>query len=104
MHIVKETVLDVATFCADGSIEVRMQKRVVGDGVVVWQEPHRTVIDPFVSVDDQMAPVAQHLATMGFSGLTAEALDRLSRMATIQRASPAVQERMAKLAESRSTD
>jgi hypothetical protein len=58
--------LEAIQFAEDGTLLVRIQKRVCLDGEVLKEEWHRTSIPPGDSVDAQMAMVNDHLVKSGF--------------------------------------
>lgn len=50
------------TALENGSLSVRLNKQLVEDGVVIWSEPHRVVIEPGQDVDAVMQCVFDNLS------------------------------------------
>lgn len=92
MH--KEVLLDQVTLCADGSIGIKLNKRIIDDdGSVFFTEPHRTSVDVLGEVSDQIALVNAHLNGLGFPAVPDAALAKISALTNLHRADPAVQDR-----------
>jgi hypothetical protein len=67
-----ETVLDrIEINTGDGSVSVRLQKRVRNGDAVLSSEPHRTLFTPESDVDGTIALVNAHLEAMGFPAVSA---------------------------------
>lgn len=67
--IEKRTIVERVEILRDGTVQVRLAKLIVEDGVIITEPKwHRTLIEPGVSVEDTMAEVNRHLAEMGEAG------------------------------------
>lgn len=93
----RNTVLNQITLCADGSIGIQLLKQVVDNGEVLFSEPHRTVVDCFGDVAEQVAAVNAHLASMGYPAVPDEGVQRIEALRVIQNKSPDVQAKMAEV-------
>lgn len=64
----KQLILNQITLCADGSIGLQWLKQVTDPdtGVVLFSEPHRSVIDFDGDPDATWTSVATHLQQMGY--------------------------------------
>jgi hypothetical protein len=64
----KHLVLNQITLCADGSIGLQWLKQVIDPdtGMVLFSEPHRSVVDFDGDVDQQVQAVSNHLQQMGY--------------------------------------
>lgn len=91
MAIEKTTRLEAIQFTDDGTLLVRMQKRVIVDGEVMKEEWHRTAIPPDTDPDEQMNMVNAHLAAMGHGPVSAKHVD-IVRAATKVEHTPARKE------------
>ncbi|MER9164410.1 hypothetical protein [Mesorhizobium sp. M0715] len=90
----KEILLDQVTLCADGSVGIKLFKRVLNDdGSVLFSEPHRTSVDVLVEVNDQVALVNSHLEQMGFPHVPDSATAMVTKLVKLHRADPAVKAR-----------
>lgn len=58
----KRTVFSDTRVLADGTLEVRLEKQIVEDGVPILRHPHRVVIHPGDDADAIMAGIFAHLA------------------------------------------
>ena len=74
----KKALLDLIQFADDGTILVRMKKKISVDGEIMKEEFHRTSITPGTDPVAQMADVNNHLVTMGFSPVPENELTLLS--------------------------
>lgn len=99
----RNVILNQITLCADGSVGVQLMKQIIDDGEVIFQEPHRTVVDCFGDVEAQMAAVNAHLAKMGFPAVSVEGVERIAALRTVQIASPVVMEKMEEVRVERET-
>lgn len=81
--ISKRTVVKDVTVTEAGTLEVRMEKQVVEDGVVISKEYHRTTVAPDTDAGDQMAVVNLHLKAMGCVKVEDHEIDRVKRFAQI---------------------
>jgi hypothetical protein len=68
--IEKKTVLDQIEITANGTVQFRLAKLLVEDGVVLSREWHRSVIQPGGDVDKQMVIVNAHLVELGAAECT----------------------------------
>jgi hypothetical protein len=68
MALEKRTVLVSHEFMHEtGDLQLKFEKRVVDGDVILMREPHRSIVNPGVSVDDQIAAVSDHLVNhLGF--------------------------------------
>jgi len=82
--IEKRVVLSQIEVQPDGTIQVRLEKQVVEDDVVLSREYHRTVITPLTKVDSQFAAVNSHLAEMGWPPVDQAAVARLRKIAGVE--------------------
>lgn len=64
--MIKRTVIDRIEILQDGTVQLRLAKQVVDGEKILMSEPHRTVIEPGINADDQMAAVNAHLTAMGW--------------------------------------
>ena len=81
----KRTVLSQIEVPVGGAIQVRLEKQVVEDGVVLAKEYHRTVIEPGTEPEDQMAAVNEHLKTMGCAPVSGEDIARIRKLVAAAR-------------------
>lgn len=81
----KQIVLDQITLCADGSIGIRWLKQVTDPdtGEVLFSEPHRGMVDIDGDLDESLAAVNLHLASMGYMPPKGEAERAKSLVAQI---------------------
>lgn len=66
--ITLKSIIDQIEVTRDGVVQVRMLKCFFDDGNIIGHpDPayHRTIVEPGVSVDDQMAAVEMHLIGLG---------------------------------------
>lgn len=82
--IEKRTVFSRAECTAIGTLQIRLEKQMVENGVVLAKGYHRTVIEPGDDVDAQIARVNAHLVLMGCQPIDAEAVTRIKRLATAE--------------------
>lgn len=78
--IEKRTVIDQIEATRSGVLFLQFDKQIVEDGRVLSSEPHRTPLEPGVSLDAQMAAVNVHLVQMGFPSLEAAEVERARRI------------------------
>lgn len=93
----RNIVLNQITLCADGSIGIQLLKQVIDNGEVLFSEPHRTVVDCFGDVTEQVAAVNEHLASMGYPAVPDEGVQRIEALRVVQNMSPVVKARMAEV-------
>lgn len=93
----REIKLDQITFCADGSVGIRLLKQFVDNGEVLFSEPHRTVVEPLGDVSEQVAVVNAHLAGMGFPALPVTAQKLVEDLRAIHLEDDTVKARVAEM-------
>lgn len=93
----REIKLDQITFCADGSVGIRLLKQFVDNGEVLFSEPHRTVVEPLGDVAEQVAVVNAHLAGMSFPAIPSSALKLVEDLRAIHLEDDAVKARVAEI-------
>lgn len=54
--------------CDDGSLELCFAKRIVDDGVIEHEVPHRRVVDSDGDPDTEIDAVVTHLSSEGWNG------------------------------------
>ena len=84
MTLAKRVILSQIEVQPNGTLQVRLDKQVVEDDAVLSREYHRTVVEPGVKVDDQMAAVNQHLAAMGWPAADEAHVERIRRIAKVE--------------------
>lgn len=78
--IEKRTVIDQIEATRSGILFLKLQKQIVEDGRVLGSEPHRTPIEPGVSLDAQMRAVNAHLLQMGYAAVEPAEVERARRL------------------------
>lgn len=68
----RTTRLEALQYIDNGTLLIRILKRITLDDEVLKEEWHRTAIPPGVSVENQMTTVNAHLASMGFDEVPAD--------------------------------
>lgn len=64
MAIESEIKLAAIEFGEGGVVSVKLMKRLLADGVLIWEEPHRAVIASGVDPSTVMTQVNQHIANI----------------------------------------
>lgn len=90
----RNIVLNQVTLCADGSIGIQLLKQIVDNGEVLFSEPHRTMVDCFGDVGEQITAVNLHLIQMGYPPMPDEGVARIQALRDVQSKSPVVKARM----------
>jgi len=72
MPITRKTVVDAIEMRRDGSTAIRFGLLLIEDGVEIDSKWHRTVVEPDVAVDAQIAAVETHLQSMGHPAIEAD--------------------------------
>lgn len=81
--IEKKTVLDQIELTRANTVQVRLALLMVEDGVEIECRYHRTVLPVGVDVDQQIAAVNAHLATMNREPVPADAVVKIKQVAAL---------------------
>jgi hypothetical protein len=82
--LTKRTVVSQLEITEAGTIQVRLEKQVVEDGVVLSKEYHRTVVAPGESAADVIAEVNRHLKDTKHAELEDHEVARVQRIAAVE--------------------
>lgn len=95
MAVKSETKLLAIEFNDDGSMGVKLEKRLVENGILTFREPHRFVMHPEANNDKTIANIHRHLdnmtvqhALVSFPPLSPERIQRIKDAFAAFRKSP----------------
>lgn len=78
----KQVIVDQVTVKSDGVFEIRFKKQIVDtDGTILGAEYHRTICEPFVPIENQLAVVEQDLARGSWPAVDSAGHSMLVRLA-----------------------
>lgn len=86
--------IDQITYCGDGSIGLKLMKKIIVDNEVVFSEPHRVTVMPDQTVEEVMEMVnASIQRDLGYEPLPSEQVKHADAVRDLVLTSPAVQAR-----------
>jgi len=82
----KETCFNQAEILSDGQIQLRLQKCILKDGILISQpQYHRTVLSPLMrDIPSYMAAISTHLVSMGEGSVIVPDIGRIDSMAGVE--------------------
>lgn len=79
--IEKRTTFSGVTVTEAGHLEIRVEKQIVEDGVVLQHEYHRTSVECGGDLDAQLAEVNRHLVSMKCAPISVSDIVRIKNIA-----------------------
>lgn len=81
----KRVVYSQIEILENGVLQVRLDKQIVDNGQVIWSQPHRTIVEPGINAEAQMAEVTRHLTEqMGYPAVPVDVVERVRRVAAVE--------------------
>ena len=80
-----KSVIDQVEMLPNGTVQVRIAKQILNDGVVIKSEWHRTSFDPGVDISAQLNATNAHLVALGYGALSPEDTAKIVQYVQVNR-------------------